>query len=55
MNSSDGISSIVGVVSFATVDKKRSDDDATVDGNGGVILTVRCHPNKVSINHGTNP
>jgi hypothetical protein len=38
MNSSDGMSSNVGVVSFATVDNSMSDDDASVDGNGGMWI-----------------
>jgi hypothetical protein len=40
MNSSDGMSSNVGicVVSFDIVDINMSDDDASVDGNGGMWI-----------------
>jgi hypothetical protein len=38
MKSSDGMSSNVGVVSFASVDNSMSDDDASVDGNGGMWI-----------------
>jgi hypothetical protein len=40
MNSSDGMSSNVGicVVSFAIVDSNMSDNDASVDGNGGMWI-----------------
>jgi hypothetical protein len=38
MNSSDGMSSNVGVVAFDTVDNSMSDDDASVDANGGMWI-----------------
>jgi hypothetical protein len=38
MNSADGIFSNVRVVSFDTVDSSMSDDDASVDGNGGMWI-----------------
>jgi hypothetical protein len=40
MKSSDGMSSNVRVVSFATVDNSMSDDDASVDGNGAMWCII---------------